>query len=139
MATSDRVDRLDELITEARSDRPDYDRSSTLDAEECEATFSTMPGQVVALVAGSELDSPEEREAAEDDRGAGRRAVEGLGVSVRDAVVGVSASGRTPYVLGALQAAAAAGALTVALVCVHGSELARLARHAIAVVSGPEV
>src|SRR5919197_4178927 len=70
---------------------------AALDADECEATFSTEPGQVVALVAGAGL-SGKAREAAEDDAGAGARAIEELGVSERDAVVGVSASGRTPYV-----------------------------------------
>jgi N-acetylmuramic acid 6-phosphate etherase len=194
MATSDRVDEvLDELTTEARSERPDYDRSSTaelvelmnaedasvpravgsvapeiaaavdaiaerlaaggrlvyagagssgriaaLDADECEATFSTAPGQIVALVAGADLSSAEEREAAEDDAEAGSRAIEQLGVSTRDAVVGISASGRTPYVVGALEAAAEAGALTVALVAVHDSVLARGADHELAVVVGPE-
>ncbi len=114
-------------------------RIAALDAEECEATFSTPPGQVVALVAGAEARSAEAREAAEDDGAAGRRAVEELGVSSGDAVVGVSASGRTPYVLGALEAAAEAGALTVALVSAHDSPLAREANHEVAVVVGPEV
>ena len=71
-------------------------------------------------------------------RDAGRRAVEELGVSADDAVVGVSASGRTPFVLAALEAAAAAGALTVALTAVEESELARAADHDLAVVVGPE-
>ena len=184
---------LDELITEARAERPDYDLSSTLDlvslmnhedatvpaavaaiaatlaraiddvvehlraggrlvyvgagssgqiaaldANECEATFSAEPGQVVALVAGAAAASAEEREAAEDDREAGKRAVEQLGVSERDAVVGVSASGRTPYTAAALEAAAALGALTVAVVAVRDSVLARTADHELAAVVGPE-
>jgi N-acetylmuramic acid 6-phosphate etherase len=112
-------------------------RIAELDAEECEGTFSTEPGQVVALVAGAGLSSAE-REAAEDDANAGRGAVEELGISRGDAVVGVSASGRTPYVLAALGAAAEAGALTVALTAVEGSELARQADHDLAVVVGPE-
>jgi len=184
---------LDELITEARAERPDYDRSSTaelvalmnredatvpaavaaiaaelaaaidavverlraggrlvyagagssgqiaaLDAGECEATFSTEPGQVVALVAGAGLESAEDREAAEDDGEAGRRAVAELGVSERDAFVGVSASGRTPFPVSALEAARAAGALTLAVVAVHDSQLAGLADHELAAVVGPE-
>jgi N-acetylmuramic acid 6-phosphate etherase len=112
-------------------------RIAQLDAEECEGTFSTAPGQVVALVAGEALSSAE-REAAEDDAAAGRRAVEELAVSAADAVVGVSASGRTPYVLAALEAAAEAEALTVALTAVEESELARGADHELAVVVGPE-
>lgn len=112
---------------------------SALDANECEATFSTRPGQVVALVAGAGLASAEEREAAEDDAALGAQAVEGLGVTADDAVVGVSASGRTPYALAALERAQAAGALTVALTSVRGSELANAADHELAVVVGAEV
>jgi N-acetylmuramic acid 6-phosphate etherase len=114
-------------------------RIAALDAEECEATFSTAPGQVLALVAGAEAASAEAREAAEDDEPAGRHAVEHLGISSGDAVVAVSASGRTPYALGALAAAAEAGALTVAVVSVEDSPLARAADHEVAVVVGPEV
>ncbi|HUH20437.1 MAG TPA: SIS domain-containing protein, partial [Gaiellaceae bacterium] len=95
---------------------------AALDADECEATFSTEPGQVVALVAGTGLTGAA-REAAEDDVIAGAGAVEELGVSDRDALVGVTASGRTPYVLAALERARAAGAVTVAVVSAHGSEL----------------
>jgi N-acetylmuramic acid 6-phosphate etherase len=112
-------------------------RIAELDAEECEGTFSTAPGQVVALVAGAGLSSAE-REAAEDDAAAGRLAVEELTVSAADAVVGVSASGRTPYALAALEAAAEAGALTIALTAVAGSALARAADHDLAVVVGAE-
>ena len=112
-------------------------RIGALDAEECEATFSTDPGQVLALVAGGALSSPE-REAAEDDAEAGARALEEVSVGPDDAVVGVSASGRTPYVVGALSAAAAAGALTVCVVSAPESELARIAEHEILVVVGPE-
>jgi N-acetylmuramic acid 6-phosphate etherase len=109
-----------------------------LDAAECESTFSTAPGQVTALVAGAGLASAQERDAAEDDAEAGAQSVRDLDVSARDAVVAISASGRTPFVLGALEAAAAAGALTVAVVSVPGSELGRAARHELPVVVGPE-
>jgi len=110
---------------------------AALDADECEGTFSTAPGQVVAVAAGRGLGS-REREAAEDDREAGSRAIADLAVTAADAVVGVSASGRTPYTLAALESAAEAGALTVALAAAAGSELGRLADHEIAVVVGPE-
>jgi N-acetylmuramic acid 6-phosphate etherase len=113
-------------------------RIAALDAAECESTFSTEPGQVVALLAGALAAAPAEQEAAEDDAEAGAREIARLGIGEADAVVGVSASGRTPYVLGALRAAADAGALTTALVSVRDSELARLADHEIAVVVGPE-
>jgi N-acetylmuramic acid 6-phosphate etherase len=113
-------------------------RLGELDAAECESTFSTAPGQVTAVVAGAGLASARDRDAAEDDGEAGAQAVRDLDVSARDAVVAISASGRTPFVLGACEAAAAAGALTVAVVSVPDSELGRAARHEVHVVVGPE-
>jgi N-acetylmuramic acid 6-phosphate etherase len=113
-------------------------RIAAVDAAECESTFSTEPGQVIALVAGGAFSTPLEQEAAEDDREAGALAMRDLGIGPLDAVVGVSASGRTPYVLGAVEAASAAGALTACIVSVEHSELARLVQHEIAVVVGPE-
>ena len=110
-------------------------RIAALDAAECQSTFST---EVVALVAGGLAASPAEQAAAEDDAEAGAGEVAALGLGETDAVVGISASGRTPYVLGGLRAAADAGALTVALVSVPDSELGRLADHELAVVVGPE-
>jgi N-acetylmuramic acid 6-phosphate etherase len=114
-------------------------RLAALDAAECESTFSTPPGQVVALVAGEGSSSPAEQDAAEDDADAGAAGVTALGVSSTDAVVGVSASGRTPYVLGALRAALEAGALTVGVVSTRGSELGAAVQHELAVVVGPEI
>jgi N-acetylmuramic acid 6-phosphate etherase len=105
-------------------------RLAAIDADECLATFSASPGQVVALAAPDQT--------AEDDREGGAAAVQGAGVSADDAVVGISASGRTPYVVGALEAAGEADALTIAVVSVSDSELARLAEHTVAVVVGPE-
>lgn len=102
-----------------------------LDAAECVSTFGTIPGQITAVAA--------ERDELEDDRDAGASAVTNVAVSDDDAVVGVSASGRTPFVLGALEAASAAGALTAAVVCTEGSALGGLVEHEIAVVVGPEV
>lgn len=113
-------------------------RIAAVDAAECESTFSTEPGQVAALVAGGPLASPLDQEAAEDDREAGAAGIRELDVSEADVVVGISASGRTPYVLGAVEAAAGAGARTVCLVSVGDSELATLADHEIAVLVGPE-
>jgi N-acetylmuramic acid 6-phosphate etherase len=114
-------------------------RLARVDAYECESTFSAEPGQVVALVAGDGSPSRFEQEAAEDDAEAGRRDVHSIGVAATDAVVGISASGRTPYVLGAVEAAAAAGALTVAVVSAPGSQLGGVAEREIAVVVGPEL
>ncbi len=103
---------------------------AALDARECETTFSTAPGQVAAVVAADP--------AAEDDRDAGASELQALNVSHADAVVGISASGRTPFVVGALERAADAGALTVALVSSNASQLADIADLEIAVVTGPE-
>ena len=84
-------------------------RLAALDAAECESTFSTAPGQVVALLAGGPLSAPTEQEAAEDDAAGGASEIQALDVGSADAVVGVSASGRTPYVVGALAAAREGG------------------------------
>jgi N-acetylmuramic acid 6-phosphate etherase len=113
-------------------------RIAALDASECESTFSTPPGTVVALVAGDLAASALEQEAAEDDAEAGAAAVSALDVGAADVVVGVSASGRTPYVLGAIEAASEAGAVTGCVVSVEGSELAASVQHPVLVVVGPE-
>ncbi len=114
-------------------------RLAAVDASECESTFSATPGQVVALLAGADAPSSLEQEAAEDDAEAGRRDVHSLGVGATDAVIAVSASGRTPYVLGAIEAASAAGAATACIVSAPGSELGRRVEREIAVVVGPEL
>lgn len=113
-------------------------RIAALDAAECEATFSTPAGYVVALVAGGETAPALVQAAAEDDRAAGAADIGSLEVGAADAVVGVSASGTTPYVIGALEAATRAGALTACVVCAPQSELGTLVAHEIAVVVGPE-
>jgi N-acetylmuramic acid 6-phosphate etherase len=113
-------------------------RIAALDASECEATFSTAPGAVVALVAGGETAPPLVQAAAEDDRERGADDVRALQLSAVDAVVGISASGATPYVLGALHEAEQAGALTACVVSAAGSELGALVDHELAVVVGPE-
>ena len=97
------------------------------------------PEQIVVLVAGGVAALAVAQEAAEDDEVAGARDVEAADVRERDAVVLLSASGGTPYVVGAAHAARRAGALTVALVCADDSELGQLAEHEVAVVVGPEV
>ena len=114
-------------------------RLAEVDAAECEATFSTSPGQVVALVDGSDARTSLAREGAEDDAAAGALSVGRLGVGDGDAVVAISASGGTPYAVGAARAAANVGAYTACVVCALDSELARVAEHTIAVVVGPEV
>jgi len=103
-------------------------RLAELDAVECEPTFSVPVTAVVA---------PDEE--AEDDRDGGGEAIERLEISEADAVVGISASGRSPWAVGALAAARARGALTGCIVCVEGSELAALADHEVCVPVGAEV
>jgi N-acetylmuramic acid 6-phosphate etherase len=107
---------------------------AALDASECEATFSVPPAVVVALVAGGAAIALE----AEDDGESGARDVLAIQVGPADAVVGVSASGSTPYVVGALESARAAGAFTACVVAAPHSALGRLVEREIAVVVGPE-
>jgi N-acetylmuramic acid 6-phosphate etherase len=114
-------------------------RLAAIDAAECGPTFSAREGQVVALVAGGITSLATAQEAAEDDAEAGAREVAALAVGTDDAVVALSASGRTPYILGAAREAVRSGALTVGVVSVPGSQLGGLVEHELAVVVGPEV
>jgi N-acetylmuramic acid 6-phosphate etherase len=114
-------------------------RLALVDAVECGTTFGLSEGRVLALVAGGAESTAEAQERAEDDRDAGVLAVGRVDIGAADAVVGVSASGRTPYAVGALEEARRRGALTVALVCAEQSELAAAADHEITVVVGSEV
>jgi N-acetylmuramic acid 6-phosphate etherase len=109
------------------------------DAAEWGPTFSVADGAVVALVAGAALPPGPLREGAEDDRQAGAAELRALVPTSEDAVVGVSASGSTPYALGALDAARDSGALTAAIVCAPGSPMAAVAEHAVVLAVGPEV
>jgi len=111
---------------------------AALDAAECETTFSLPPGRVAAIVAGAGLGSAAERDAAEDDADAGVQGVADAAVTAADAVLGISASGQTPFVVGGIEAAAAAGALTGAVVSAPDSPLAALVDQEIVVVVGPE-
>jgi N-acetylmuramic acid 6-phosphate etherase len=107
------------------------------DAAEWGPTFS-FDG-IVALVAGAALPAGPQREAAEDDADAGAAELLALTPGADDVVVVVSASGSTPYAVGALRAARQAGALTAAIVCAPGSPLAELADHAVVLAVGSEV
>jgi N-acetylmuramic acid 6-phosphate etherase len=106
-------------------------RLAAMDAAECQPTFGLRPGIVVAITVTEE--------AAEDDLEAGAADLAAANVGAADAVVAISASGSTPYVLGAVRAAASVEALTVGIVCAPDSELGRSADHEIAAVVGPEV
>ncbi|MER6268377.1 N-acetylmuramic acid 6-phosphate etherase [Streptomyces sp900105755] len=114
-------------------------RLGILDASECPPTFNTRPGQVVGVIAGGPAAMVTSVEGAEDSAELARTDLDALGIGPADSVVGVSASGRTPYAVGAVEHARALGALTVGLSCNAGSALAAAAEHGIEVVVGPEL
>ncbi|MFI9236037.1 N-acetylmuramic acid 6-phosphate etherase [Streptomyces sp. NPDC053079] len=114
-------------------------RLGVLDASECPPTFNTDPAQVVGLIAGGPPALISAVEGAEDSAALAAGDLDALKVRADDTVVGVSASGRTPYAVGAVRHARAAGALTVGLSCNARSELGAAAEHAIEVVVGPEL
>jgi N-acetylmuramic acid 6-phosphate etherase len=106
-------------------------RLAAMDAAECQPTFGLRPGVVVAITVTEE--------AAEDDFDAGAAHLAAANVGAADAVVAISASGSTPYVVGAARAAGAVDALTVGVVCAPDSELGRSVEYEVVAVVGPEV
>jgi len=114
-------------------------RIAVLDAAELGPTFSVPEGTAEAVIAGGDEALRHPAEGAEDDKDAGAAALARLGVGETDVVIGVSASGRTPFVLGAVDYAAAAGAATIGLSCNQGSPLSTAAGHAIELLVGGEV
>ncbi|MFF2201393.1 N-acetylmuramic acid 6-phosphate etherase [Streptomyces sp. NPDC058145] len=114
-------------------------RLGVLDASECPPTFNTEPGQVAGLIAGGPEAMVTSVEGAEDSAELAREDLDALKIGPEDTVVGISASGRTPYAVGAVEHARAVGALTVGLSCNEHSALAAAAEHGIEVVVGPEL
>ncbi|OON72303.1 N-acetylmuramic acid 6-phosphate etherase [Streptomyces tsukubensis] len=115
-------------------------RTGVMDASECPPTFNTAPGQVVGLIAGGPSAMVTSVEGAEDSKELAAADLDALGLTSDDVVVGVSASGRTPYAIGAVEHARHTyGALTIGLSCNAGSALAAAADHGIEVVVGPEL
>jgi N-acetylmuramic acid 6-phosphate etherase len=114
-------------------------RLAMLDAAELVPTFGVPPGMVIPLLAGGSAAMTRAMEGAEDDGDAAGRALAEHGLTARDAVVGITASGRTPYVLGGLRFGRLAGALTVAVVNNPASPAAALADIAIELLTGAEV
>ncbi|HUQ32166.1 MAG TPA: N-acetylmuramic acid 6-phosphate etherase [Pyrinomonadaceae bacterium] len=114
-------------------------RLGVLDAAECPPTFGVAPDLVQGIIAGGYEATYRAVEASEDDREAGGRDLAGRDMSERDAVVGIAASGRTPYTVGAVEYARSKGAFTAALTCVPDSEITRVAEVSIVPVVGPEV
>ncbi|MDX3119557.1 MULTISPECIES: N-acetylmuramic acid 6-phosphate etherase [Streptomyces] len=114
-------------------------RLGVLDASECPPTFGTAPGQVVGVIAGGPSAVVTSVEGAEDSPELAEADLAALSLTPDDTVIGVSASGRTPYALGAVRYARSRGALTVGLACNPGSALASAADHGVEVVVGPEL
>lgn len=114
-------------------------RLGVLDAAECPPTFSTSPDQVIGLIAGGERALTHAIEGAEDDADAGARDIAALDVTERDSVVGIAASGRTPYVIGGMREAKRRGAFVVSVACNRPAPIHDLADVSIAPLVGPEV
>lgn len=114
-------------------------RLGVLDASECPPTFGVPAELVQGIIAGGYDALYRATEASEDDRAAGARDAETRGVTGVDALVGLAASGRTPYTIGAVEYARGLGAFTAAVACVPGSLITRAAEVSIVPLVGPEV
>jgi N-acetylmuramic acid 6-phosphate etherase len=114
-------------------------RLGVLDASECPPTFGVSPDLVQAIIAGGYEACYKAVEASEDDREAGAKDLQDRGVTADDAVVGIAASGRTPYTIGAVEYARRIGAMTVCITCNENTEIARAAEIPIEPIVGPEV
>jgi N-acetylmuramic acid 6-phosphate etherase len=114
-------------------------RLGVLDAAECPPTFRVPTQLVQGIIAGGEAALARATEASEDDPEAGRSDLAERGFTGQDALVGIAASGRTPYVLGAVEAANQLGALAIGISCTPDSPLAQRAQIAITPLVGPEV
>ncbi|MFM8392529.1 MAG: N-acetylmuramic acid 6-phosphate etherase [Acidobacteriota bacterium] len=114
-------------------------RLGILDASECPPTFGVSPELVQGIIAGGYEACYRSVEASEDDRDAGALDLQARALTANDVVVGIAASGRTPYTIGAVTYARQLGALTIAVTCNEGTALAQAVEIAIEPVVGPEV
>ena len=114
-------------------------RLGVLDASECPPTFGVSPDLVQGIIAGGYDACYRAVEASEDDEEAGARDLDQRGFTKADALVGIAASGRTPYTIGAVEHARGIGALTIAISCVPDSRIAKATEIPIVPVVGPEV
>jgi len=114
-------------------------RLGVLDAAECPPTFGVSPDLVQGIIAGGYDACYKAVEASEDDRAAGAKDLQARGVTAEDVVVGIAASGRTPYTIGAVEYAREIGALTVCITCNENTEIARAVEISIEPIVGPEV
>ncbi len=114
-------------------------RLGIIDASECPPTYGTDPEMVVGIIAGGKEAMTEAVEGAEDDSEQGRQDVADIQLSDKDVLVGIAASGRTPYTIGALQYGNEVGAITVSVACTKDSEMGKISKYTIAPITGPEV
>ncbi|KAF0825074.1 N-acetylmuramic acid 6-phosphate etherase [Cytobacillus firmus] len=114
-------------------------RLGIIDASECPPTYGTDPEMVVGIIAGGKEAMTEAVEGAEDDSEQGRQDVADIQLSDKDVLVGIAASGRTPYTIGALQYGNEVGAVTVSVACTKDSEMGKISKYTIAPITGPEV
>ena len=113
-------------------------RLGVLDASECPPTYGVSPDLVVGLIAGGPEALVRAFEGAEDDAAAGAADLDAIGVNEADVVIGLAASGRTPYVIGGLDRAREVGALACAVSCARGALMSAHADLAVECVVGPE-
>ncbi len=113
-------------------------RLGIVDASECPPTYGVPQGLVVGLIAGGDKAIRKAVEFAEDDTKQGWRDLEKYKISKKDVVIGIAASGSTPYVVGALEKCNQKGIITGSITCNPGSPVANVAKHPIVVVVGPE-
>jgi N-acetylmuramic acid 6-phosphate etherase len=114
-------------------------RLGILDASECPPTYNVPPGMVQAIIAGGTTAIRRSVEGAEDDAEAGARAMRQKRVTTKDVIIGLAASGRTPFVLGAMRYGKQKGSRVISLACTPHSEMEKLADLAIIPLVGPEV
>ncbi len=142
-AIAEAVDRISEVLGEGGSlfyiGAGTSGRLGVLDASECPPTFHVPPSMVQGIIAGGDSALRISSEKAEDDPAQGAADLRDREFSDGDVLVGIAASGRTPYVLGAVEYARGLGALTVSISCTEESELAAACDIAITPVPGPEI
>ena len=114
-------------------------RLGVLDAAECPPTYSTAPEMVQGLIAGGEQAMFIAQEGAEDSEQLGREDLQGRKLTGKDVVVGLTASGRTPYVIGALRYAKTLGVATISIACSKDPEVGKVADISLVALVGPEV
>ncbi len=113
-------------------------RLGVLDAVECVPTFGVTPDKVIGLIAGGESAMFKAIEGSEDNKSSAVKALKAIEFSDKDVLVGIAASGRTPYVIGGLEYAGALGAVSISLSCNPKSEIAKVANISLLVLVGPE-